>query len=108
MARPYYKPNEDDTTRKLEPHQVIIRPLVTEKGVLASEENNQYTFEIASVATKIDVRQAVEKLFEVKVVGVQTQVRKGKKRSYRNRRGKTRNSKRAVVTLAEDQRIDFY
>ncbi|MEW4454628.1 50S ribosomal protein L23 [Bremerella sp. JC817] len=108
MARPYYKPSEDTPTRTLESHQVILRPLVTEKGVQVSEELNQYTFEISPVATKLDVRRAIEELFDVKVASVKTQTRKGKARRYRFRNGKTRNWKKAIVTLADDQKIDFY
>ena len=108
MARPYFKISEDTPNRTLESHQVILRPLVTEKGVQASEDLNQYTFEIAPVATKLDVRRAVEELFDVKVASVKTQSRKGKARRYRFRNGKTRNWKKAIVTLAEDQKIDFY
>jgi len=108
MARPYYKPSEDTPTRTLESHQVILRPLVTEKGVQVSEDLNQYTFEIAPAATKLDVRRAVEELFDVKVASVKTQTRKGKARRYRFRNGTTRNWKKAIVTLAEDHKIDFY
>lgn len=92
----------------LEPHQVILRPLVTEKGVHRSDRLNAYTFEIHKQATKIDVRTAVETLFNVKVVGVRTQNRKGKLRRTKFRIGHTKPSKRAIVTLAEDSRIDFY
>lgn len=108
MARPYYKPSEADTVRTLESHQVILRPLVTEKGVQSAEDLNQYTFEIAPAATKLDVRRAVEELYDVKVASVKTQTRKGKARRYRFRNGMTRNWKKAIVTLAEDQKIDFY
>jgi len=108
MARPYYKPSEQDTSRPIQSHQVILRPLVTEKGVQASEEISQYSFEIAPGATKIDVRRAVEELFEVKVAAVRTMVRKGKTRRYRYRNGKTRTWKKAIVTLAGDHRIDFF
>ncbi|PQO31851.1 50S ribosomal protein L23 [Bremerella cremea] len=108
MARPYFKIDEATAKGTLESHQVILRPLVTEKGVQASEDLNQYTFEIAPTATKLDVRRAVEELFDVKVAGVKTQSRKGKARRYRFRNGKTRNWKKAIVTLAEDQKIDFY
>ncbi|MBA2114457.1 50S ribosomal protein L23 [Bremerella alba] len=108
MARPYYKPSTDTPTRTLDSHQVILRPLVTEKGVQVSEDLNQYTFEIAPVATKLDVRRAIEELFDVKVASVKTQTRKGKSRRYRFRNGTTRNWKKAIVTLADDQKIDFY
>lgn len=92
----------------LEPHQVIIRPLVTEKGVHRAARNNQYAFEIHPQATKIDVRKAVEELFEVVVSKVMTQTRKGKTRRYRNRLGTTSNWKKAIVKLDAEHRIDFF
>ncbi len=92
----------------LSPHQVIIRPLVTEKGVHRATRHNQYAFEIHSLATKDDVRAAVEDLFNVKVVRVATQTRKGKSRRYRNREGATQGWKKAIVTLGPDHRIDFF
>ncbi|MEQ8846965.1 50S ribosomal protein L23 [Botrimarina sp.] len=96
------------TSLTLEPHQVIIKPLVTEKGVHKSTRNNAYTFEINKLATKEDVRRAVEKLFDVKVVKVATQNRKGKFRRTRFRLGRTADWKKAIVTLDEEHRIDFF
>jgi large subunit ribosomal protein L23 len=93
---------------KLEPHQVLLRPLVTEKGVHRATRNNQYAFEIHREATKIDVRLAVEKLFEVKVTKVRTQNRKGKNRRFKMRIGRTSDWKKAIVELAPDHRIDFF
>lgn len=93
---------------KLEPHQVIIRPLVTEKGVHRAARNNQYAFEIHPQATKTDVRRAVEELFEVKVDKVLTQNRRGKTRRYRHRHGVTSSWKKAVVILSPEHRIDFF
>lgn len=92
----------------LEPHQVIIRPLVTEKGVHRAARNNHYAFEIHPQATKIDVRKAVEELFEVVVSKVMTQTRKGKTRRYRNKLGTTSNWKKAIVKLDAEHRIDFF
>ena len=92
----------------MEPHQIILRPLVTEKGVYQSTEYNQYAFEVNPLATKDDVRQAVEELFDVKVVKVRTQNRKGKPRRYRFRKGHTKNWKKAIVTLDPEHRIDFF
>jgi large subunit ribosomal protein L23 len=92
----------------LEPHQVIIRPLVTEKGVHRAARNNHYAFEIHPQATKTDVRRAVEELFEVVVDKVMTQNRRGKTRRYRNRAGVTTNWKKAVVKLNSEHRIDFF
>lgn len=96
------------TSLTLEPHQVIIKPLVTEKGVHKSTRNNAYSFEVNKLATKTDIRQAVEKLFDVKVLKVATQNRKGKTRRTRFRLGRTADWKKAVVTLHEDHRIDFF
>jgi len=92
----------------LMPHQVIMRPLVTEKGVHRSNRNNQYAFEINPLATKDNVRDAVQELFNVKVLKVRTQNRKGKVRRHRFRDGQTKKWKRAIVTLAADNRIDFF
>ncbi|XZE53174.1 50S ribosomal protein L23 [Planctomycetaceae bacterium SH139] len=93
---------------RLEPHQVLLRPLVTEKGVHRATRNNQYAFEIHLDATKIDVRKAVETLFDVKVVKVRTQNRKGKKRRFKFRVGHTSAWKKAIVELVPDQKIDFF
>jgi len=96
------------TSLELEPHQVILRPLVTEKGVHRSSRNNAYTFQISKLATKDDVRRAIEELFDVKVVKVATQNRKGKPRRSRARFGYTGDWKKAVVTLDQEHRIDFF
>ena len=92
----------------LEPHQVILRPLVTEKGVHKSTRQNQYAFEVNPLADKETVRTAVESLFDVKVVKVRTQNRKGKPRRYRFRRGRTKAWKKALVTLDAEHRLDFF
>lgn len=92
----------------LQSHQVIVRPLVTEKGVHRANRHNQYAFEIHPLATKTDVRRAVEELFHVKVDKVMTQNRKGKNRRYRNRSGETSNWKKAIVKLDGEHRIDFF
>ncbi|MCH2128622.1 MAG: 50S ribosomal protein L23 [Pirellulaceae bacterium] len=92
----------------LEPHQVILKPLVTEKGMRRSYRDNQYAFEVNPLATKIDIRRSVESLFDVKVIKVRTQTRHGKPRRYRFRFGRTKSWKKAVVTLDKEQRIDFF
>jgi large subunit ribosomal protein L23 len=92
----------------LESYQVILRPLVTEKGVHRSSRQNQYAFEINPRATKEDVRRAVEDLFEVTVVKVRTQSRKGKPRRHKFRYGSTKRWKKALVTLDPEHRIDFF
>lgn len=93
---------------KLEPHQVLLKPLVTEKGVHRASRNNQYAFQIHRDATKIDVKKAVESLFDVKVTKVRTQTRKGKTRRFRYKTGRTNDWKKAIVSLQEDHRIDFF
>lgn len=92
---------------RLEPHQVLIKPLVTEKGVHRATRNNQYAFKVHRSATKRDVKEAVELLFDVTVDKVRTQNRKGKSRRYRFRIGHTGDWKKALVTLAGDDRIEF-
>jgi large subunit ribosomal protein L23 len=96
------------TSLILEPHQIVLRPLVTEKGMHRSTRNNAYAFEVHRLATKGDVRRAVEDLFNVKVLKVHTQTRKGKPRRTRFRGGFTGNWKKAIVTLDKEHRIDFF
>ena len=96
------------TKLKLEPHQVILRPLVTEKGVHRSTRHNQYAFEVNRLATKRDVRLAIESLFDVKVVRVNTQNRPGKPRRTRFRFSYTKQWKKAIVKLDSEDRIDFF
>ncbi len=92
----------------LAPHQIIIRPLLTEKSVHRSTEYNQYAFEVNMLATKTDIRQAVEDLFNVKVEKVRIQNRKGKPRRTRTGMSKTRSWRKALVTLTDEHRIDFF
>jgi large subunit ribosomal protein L23 len=93
---------------RLETYQVILRPLVTEKGMHRSTRNNQYAFEVHLQASKDDVRRAVEDLFNVKVDKVRTQNRRGKPRRHRFRMGTTKAWKKAIVTLNAEHRIDFF
>lgn len=93
---------------RLESYKIILRPLVTEKGVHRSTRQNQYAFEVNPLATKEDIKRAVEELFEVTVVKVRTQNRKGKPRRYKFRNGYTKNWKKAMVTLDAQHRIDFF
>ena len=101
-------PNYERSGPKLEPYQVILRPLITEKATHLSERHNAYTFEVNSLATKTEIKRAVEALFDVKVADVRTQNRRGKPRRYRLRVGRMRNWKKAIVALHGDYRIDFY
>lgn len=93
---------------KLAPYQVILRPLVTEKGTHVSERDNSYTFRVNTLATKTDVKRAVEELWNVRVLRVRTQNRKGKPRRHRMDYGRTNNWKKAIVQLHDDDRIAFF
>src|SRR5690606_24053961 len=86
------------TTSDPRHYDVILSPVITEKATMASERN-QVLFKVARTATKPQIKEAVEKLFDVKVKSVNTIVRKGKIRSFRGSRGRQSDSKRAVVTL---------
>ena len=86
-------------------YDVILSPVITEKATLASDKN-QVMFKVARTATKPQIKDAVEKLFDVKVKGVNTIVRKGKVKAFRGVVGTQSNTKRAVVTLEEGHRID--
>jgi large subunit ribosomal protein L23 len=92
----------------LEPHQIIVRPLVTEKGMHRANNHNAYAFEVNRLADKDDIRHAVEELFNVKVTAVRTQNRKGKPRRTKQREGLTNAWKKAIVTLDKEDRINFF
>jgi large subunit ribosomal protein L23 len=87
---------------------VIIKPLVTEKSTHQQTTQNAYAFEVASWANKPQIRQAVEKLYNVKVTDVRTMNRKGKPRRTRFGMTHTAHFKRAIVVLAEDSRIELF
>ena len=87
-------------------HYDIIRsPVITEKATLASERN-QVVFKVARTATKPQIKEAVEKLFDVKVKNVNTLIRKGKVKAFRGSIGEQSDVKKAIVTLEEGHKID--
>jgi large subunit ribosomal protein L23 len=86
-------------------YDVIVAPVITEKATLASEYN-KVLFKVAAKATKPQIKEAVEKLFDVKVKRVNTLVRKGKTKVFRGNLGSQSDTKRAIVTLEEGHRID--
>ena len=86
-------------------YDVILSPVITEKATIASERN-QVTFNVARKATKPQIKEAVEKLFDVKVKSVNTLIRKGKIKAFRGTRGVQSDVKKAIVTLEEGHRID--
>jgi len=91
-----------------EPYNTIDRVLLTEKGTRLQEKENQYLFRVALNATKAEIRQAVEKLFNVRVLQVNTLVRGGKKKRERTAHfGHTSDWKRAVVSLKEGDTINL-
>ena len=88
---------------------IIKRPLIlTEKGSIQRDEMNKYMFEVDPRANKIEIRQAVEELFKVSVIDVNTLVVRGKMKRMGRRYAKTRNWKKAIVTLGPDDSIDFF
>jgi large subunit ribosomal protein L23 len=91
----------------MEPHEIIKRPLVTEKHMHFAARNRQYGFEVAEKATKRQVKEAVEKLFSVKVDAVNTMVVPGKTKRRRYRYYRSPSWKKAVVTLKEGHSIDL-
>jgi large subunit ribosomal protein L23 len=88
--------------------RVIEAPLITEKGTLLNEEQNQVVFRVPREANKTEIRQAVEKLFDVKVVKVRTLNFLGKERRVGRIVGRRPAWKKAYVTLGEGQSIDFF
>jgi len=91
----------------MDPYRVIMRPLHNEKSVRDTETQNAYHFEVDPQATKTDIREAIENIFEVAVAQVRTLKRHGKKRRARARTVHTRMWKKAIVTLAEGESIDL-
>ncbi len=86
---------------------VLIAPHVTEKTSRAMQNHNQYTFRVRRNATKTDIKKAVELMFEVKVSGVQVINEPGKQRRFGKTLGRTQDWKKAYVSLAEGQAIDY-
>jgi large subunit ribosomal protein L23 len=91
-----------------DPRQIILRPLLNEKGEMLKQRVRGYPFEVAKDANKIEIRQAVEKLFDnVKVVAVNTMTKRGKWRRLRTKGGYTRSWKRAIVYISADSTLDL-
>jgi len=86
-------------------YDIILSPVITEKATIASEQN-KVVFKVAATATKPQIKEAVEKLFDVKVKRVNTLVREGKVKIFKGRPGQRSDSKRAIVTLEEGHKID--
>lgn len=89
-------------------YNVLIRPLVTEKGTHQSQVRNAYAFKVNPEANKTQIKQAVEKIYNVRVLEVRTANRKGKPRRAGYKWGNTSHWKKAVVVLHEDNHIDLF
>jgi len=91
-----------------DPRQVVLRPLVTEKATTLKDERNQVSFQVALDANKVQIRQAVETIFKVKVADVRTQVVFGKEKRMGRHVGRRPTWKKAVVTLGPDSKIELF
>lgn len=91
---------------------ILVKPVITEKITLLQEQKNQYAFEVTIDASKVDIKNAIQKKFNVKVDSVRTITSKGKRKSQFTKRGRYEGfratKKRAIVTLAKDNKIDLF
>jgi len=92
----------------MEPYQTILRPVVTEKGTTLKDDNNQIIFEVDPRSNKSEIKKAIEKLFKVKVLAVHTQNRLGKRKRLGKTVGRRKNWKKAIVTLKEGDRVEYF
>jgi len=88
--------------------KIIIKPLITEKSTIQKEVDNKVSFAVDKQANKIEITKAIEDIFKVKVTGVQTINMIGKKKRYGRKIGKRPDWKKAIVTLAPGEHIDFF
>lgn len=88
-------------------YQVLLGPHISEKASVVADEHGQYVFKVAKSATKLEIKKAVEQLFEVAVLSVRTVVVKGKTKRTRHGMGKRSDWKKAYVSLEQGQEIDF-
>jgi large subunit ribosomal protein L23 len=86
---------------------VLLAPHISEKGTILADKNRQFVFKVAPEATKPDIRQAVELMFDVKVTGVQISKVKGKQKRFGATQGRRPGWKKAYITLAEGHDIDY-
>jgi len=92
----------------LEEYKIIRRPVITEKGTNLKDLNNQLIFEVDPASNKSEIKKAVEKLFKVTVLSVRTQNRMGKPKRLGRTLGRRKRWKKAIVTLKEGHRVDFF
>ena len=91
-----------------DPRRIVKRALITEKGTVLRETRNQYHFEVARDANKIEIKRAVEHVFHVKVDSVQTMQLQGKVKRQGRTVGRRNDWKKAIVTLKPDQKIELF
>ncbi len=89
-------------------YDIIRRPVITEKNSIQKEVSNQFTFEVDRMANRVEIKKAVEGIFNVKVAGIRTMQVKGKTKRRGWIVGKRRDWKKAIVTLMPGERIDFF
>jgi large subunit ribosomal protein L23 len=90
------------------PYEILKKPVITEKSTIQKETSNQLTFEVDRRANKIEIRRAVERIFNVKVIGVRTMQMRGKIKRFGRVLGKRSNWKKAIVTLAQGEHVEFF
>jgi large subunit ribosomal protein L23 len=91
-----------------DPYSIIKMPIITEKSTILKDESNKVVFQVDIRAKKPEIKQAVEKLFGVTVLKVNTLTMRGKMRGFRMRKGKRPDWKKALVTLKEGDKIEFF
>ncbi len=91
-----------------DPYQVVLKPLLTEKGTRLKEDGNQYLFRVAKTANKVEIKQAVEHLFKVTVLNVRTTRVRGKVKRLGRFQGRRPDWKKAIATLKEGDSIELY
>lgn len=89
-------------------YDIIKSPLITEKTTIQKEASNQVSFKVSRMSNRIEIKRAVENIFNVKVAGVRTMQVKGKTKQRGRIIGKRKNWKKAIVTLMPGERIDFF
>ncbi len=92
----------------LEEYQILRKPMITEKSSTLKDANNQVVFEVHPEANKSEIIKAVEKLFKVTVLAVKTQNRLGKRKRLGKHMGRRKSWKKAIVTLKQGDRVDFF
>lgn len=88
--------------------EILLKPVITEKATMATEKNNRYGFKVSFKANKYQIKNAVEKLYDVKVMDVKTNISPGKIKRYGKVVRKSPKEKKAFVRLSEGQKIEFF